>query len=55
MTAKGRIEICSEETDSRKKKEYLITDLGRAAFAEEKQRLKGLLRNTGMMEGESDD
>ena len=55
MTAKGWIEIYSEETDSRKKKEYLITDLGKAVFAEEKQRLKELLRNAELMEGESDD
>ena len=55
MTAKGWIEIYSEETDSRKKKEYLITDLGKAVFAEEKQRLKELLWNAELMEGESDD
>lgn len=55
MTAKGWIRIYSEETDSRKKKEYLITDLGKAVFAEEKQRLKELLRNAELMEGESDD
>lgn len=55
MTAKGWIKIYSEETDSRKKKEYLITDLGKAIFAEEKQRLKELLRNAELMEGESDD
>lgn len=55
MTAKGWIQIYSEETDSRKKKEYLITDLGKAVFAEEKQRLEELLRNAELMEGESDD
>ncbi len=55
MTAKGWIKIYSEETDSRKKKEYLITDLGKTIFAEEKQRLKELLRNAELMEGESDD
>lgn len=55
MTAKGWIKIYSEETDSRKKKEYLITDLGKAIFAEEKQRLRELLRNAELMEGESDD
>ena len=55
MTAKGWIKIYSEETDSRKKKEYLITDLGKEIFAEEKQRLKELLRNAELMEGESDD
>lgn len=55
MTARGWIEIYSEETDSRKKKEYLITDLGKAVFAEEKQRLKELLRNAELMEDKSDD
>ena len=55
MTAKGWIRIYSEETDSRKKKEYLITDLGKAIFEEEKHRLKELLRNAELMEDESDD
>ena len=55
MLAKGWIRIYSEEMDSRKKKEYLITDLGKTIFAEEKQRLKELLRNAELMEGESDD
>ena len=54
MTAKGWIRIYSEETDSRKKKEYLITDLGRAIFSEEKKRLSELLHNGELMEGESD-
>ena len=54
MTAIGWIRIYSEETDSRKKKEYIITDLGKAIFAEEKQRLKELLRNAELMGGESD-
>ena len=55
MTEKGWIKIYSEETDSRKKKEYLITDLGKTVFAEEKQRLTELLRNAELMEGEIDD
>jgi len=54
MTAKGWIRIYSEETDSRKKKEYLITDLGRAIFSGEKKRLSELLQNGELMEGESD-
>ena len=45
MTAKGWIRIYSQETDSRKKKEYIVTDLGRRIFAEEKKRLTELLRN----------
>lgn len=55
MTARGWIRIFSEETDSRKKKEYIITDLGREIFAEEKKRLAELLDNAALMEGESDD
>ena len=56
MTARGWIRIFSEETDSRKKKEYVITDLGRQVFAEEVQRLRELLRNAERMEeGEEDD
>lgn len=55
MTSKGWIRIFSEETDSRKKKEYIITDLGREIFAEEKKRLAELLDNAALMEGESDD
>lgn len=54
MMGKGWIRIYSEETASRKKKEYIITDLGRAAFAEEKSRLSELLRNAEMMEGGED-
>lgn len=49
MTSKGWIRIYSEETDSRRKKEYIITDLGRAVFAEEKKRLEELLRNAELM------
>ena len=55
MTAKGWIRIYSEETDSRRKKEYVITDLGRKVFAQEKRRLEELLRNGDKMEGERDD
>ncbi len=50
MLEKGWIGIYSEETDSRKKKEYLITDLGRKVFYEEKRRLQELLRNAEKME-----
>lgn len=55
MTAKGWIRIFSEETDSRKKKEYIITDLGRKIFAEERKRLAELLDNAALMEGGTDD
>lgn len=50
MTARGWIRIYSEETDSRKKKEYIITDTGKQVFAEEKRRLEELLRNAERME-----
>lgn len=53
MTAKGWIRIYSAETDSRKKKEYIITDLGKSIFFEERRRLQELLDNAGLMEKES--
>lgn len=46
MTEKGWIRIYSEETDSRKKKEYIVTDLGVSVFREEKMRLEELLANS---------
>ncbi len=49
MTAKGWIRIYSAETDSRKKKEYIITDLGKTVFAEEIKRLSELLHNGQLM------
>ena len=49
MTAKGWIRIYSAETDSRKKKEYIITDLGRKVFAEEIKRLAELLHYGQLM------
>lgn len=50
MTAKGWIRIYSAETDSRKKKEYIITDLGRLVFDQEVKRLRELLDNAGLMD-----
>lgn len=55
MSARGWIRIYSEEKDSRRKKEYVITDLGRNVFAQERRRLEELLRNAEKMEGEKDD
>ena len=49
MEKKGWIKIYSEDTSSRKKKEYLITDLGKEIFAEEKARLEELLKNATFM------
>jgi len=48
MTENGWIRIFSQETDSRKKKEYIVTDLGRQIFAEETKRLAELLRNAAL-------
>lgn len=52
MTARGWIRIYSEETDSRRKKEYVITELGSGIFAEERRRLEELLSNAVLMDEE---
>lgn len=49
LVKKDWIRIYSEDTESRKKKEYLITDEGLAAFEEEKARLEELLKNAALM------
>lgn len=50
MTEKGWIRIYSEETDSRKKKQYIVTDLGAEIFCEEKKRLEELVANAGLFD-----
>lgn len=50
LEKKGLIAIYSEDKESRKKKEYLITDAGRVAFEEERKRLEELLNNAKLME-----
>jgi len=50
---KGWIVLVSAETGSRKKKEYRITEAGRAAFAAELRRLRDLVSNGEKMEGET--
>lgn len=50
LVKKQWIAIYSEDTDSRKKKEYLITKAGEAAFRAEKARLEELLRNAALMD-----
>ena len=50
---KGWIALVSAETGSRKKKEYIITEAGRAAFYAELSRLRELVANGGKMEGET--
>ena len=49
LEKKGWIAIYSEDTSSRKKKEYLITEIGKAVFQEEEKRLKELLSNAALM------
>ena len=44
------IEIYSEDLTSRKKKEYVITEIGREAFNKERNRLKELVDNGKLME-----
>lgn len=50
LEKKGWITIYSEDTASRKKKEYILTAAGRAAFDEETKRLAELLENAKLME-----
>lgn len=44
------IRLYSQDTDSRKKKEYIITALGREAFERERTRLEELVENGKRME-----
>ena len=54
LEKKGWIRIYSVDTQSRKKKEYVITAEGREAFEEERTRLEELLRNAGLMTEENE-
>ena len=45
LLEKGWIILYSEEKESRKKKEYVITKIGRAALEEELERLTELVEN----------
>lgn len=49
LESKKWIQVYSEETDSRKKKEYVITEEGKAAFLAETNRLSELLEHSKMM------
>lgn len=53
LVKKGWIDIYSEDKESRKKKEYLITDEGKKAFEEELKRLEELVVNATLMKGEN--
>ena len=55
LEKKNWIQIYSEDTESRKKKEYLITETGKAVFNEEKQRLQELLTHAALMEENNND
>ena len=55
LVKKDWIRIYSEDTESRKKKEYIITDEGRAVFEAEKERLNELVKNAALMEGNNND
>lgn len=55
MQKRDWIRIYSQDTESRKKKEYIITDLGRQAFETERARLRELLGNAALMEDGSHD
>ena len=50
LQKKKWIDIYSVDTESRKKKEYIITDLGKEVFEAERTRLEELLRNAALME-----
>ena len=49
MLTKGWIRLYSEDKESRKKKEYLLTSFGRDVFLNEVDRLKELIKNAGKM------
>ena len=55
LVKKDWIRIYSEDTESRKKKEYLITDEGRVVFEAEKARLTELVKNAALMEWNNND
>lgn len=50
LESKNWISVYSEETDSRKKKEYVITQFGRDAFGQECKRLGELMNHAKLME-----
>ena len=54
LQKRGWIDVYSQDTESRKKKEYIITDLGKKAFAKELARLEELVNN-GKRMGDSED
>ena len=55
LVKKDWIAIYSEDTESRKKKEYLITETGKTVFEAERNRLSELLKNAELMEDNNND
>lgn len=49
LLSKGWIKLYREDKESRKKKEYLITELGKEQFQNEVSRLNELLENSKRM------
>lgn len=50
LEKKNWIRIYSVDTESRKKKQYVITELGKEIFEEERRRLEESLENAKLME-----
>jgi len=50
MLTKGWISLYSEDKESRKKKEYLITNMGKTVFENEVKRLNELIKNSKKMD-----
>ncbi|EHQ89452.1 PadR family transcriptional regulator [Desulfosporosinus youngiae] len=50
MLGKGWISLFSEDKESRKKKEYLLTKIGREIFEQEVNRLNELVENAKKMD-----
>ena len=50
MQKRGWIRVVSQETESRKKKEYIITEAGKEVFETERARLAELIGNAGLMD-----
>jgi len=50
LLTKGWISLYSEDKESRKKKEYLITNTGKEAFQNEVKRLNELIKNAKKMD-----
>lgn len=54
MLTKGWIRLYSEDKESRKKKEYLLTKIGREVFENEVKRLNELVENAKKMDEETE-